>query len=168
MVYLKYTLNKQTVPPACNGFPPLTVAANSQTKDTLPTFHICGVSFSGQSERSTLLQCWPTIGPKHVLWGMMSRAKTPVCVWREVIITPQEQLQHQHTEWINACLWWSTVLPRGSLATEMRRQSGRGRERRARLWMGVSGIKVTGPCSGQSEVYERSHSVHPVNGNSER
>lgn len=22
-------------------------------------------------------------------------------------------------------------------------------------------MKVTGPCSGQSEVYERSHSVHP-------
>lgn len=43
----------------------------------------------------------------------------------------------------------------------MRRQRGCGRERRARLWMGVSGMKVTGPCSGQSDAYERSHSVHP-------
>lgn len=43
----------------------------------------------------------------------------------------------------------------------MRRQSGRGRESRARLCMGVSGKNVKGPCSGQSEVYERSHSVHP-------
>ena len=48
----------------------------------------------------------------------------------------------------------------------MRRHRGRGRERRARLWMGASGMKVTGPCSGQSEVYERSHSVHPGENNS--
>ena len=48
----------------------------------------------------------------------------------------------------------------------MRRHRGRGRERRARLWMGASGMKVTGPCSGQSEVYERSQSVHPGENNS--
>lgn len=60
----------------CNGFA-LTVITHSPTKASALTFHICGVSFSGQSERSTLLQCWPTIGPKQVLGGMTSRGKTP-------------------------------------------------------------------------------------------
>lgn len=53
------------------------------------------------------------------------------------------------------------ISPSGSSATEMRRHRGRGRDRRALLWTGASGTKVTGPCSGQSEVYERSHNVHP-------
>lgn len=78
----------------------------------------------------------------------------------EIILKITIQIGHKTP--MRLCFALVMVSPRGSSATEMRRHSGRGSERRARLWMGVSGMKVTGPCSGQSEVYERSHSVHPA------
>lgn len=43
-----------------------------------------------------------------------------------------------------------------------RRSSCFGRESLARLSIGVSGTKVTGPWSGQSDGYALSHSVHPA------
>lgn len=45
---------------------------------------------------------------------------------------------------------------------DCRRSSCFGRESLARLSIGVSGTKVTGPWSGQSDGYALSHSVHPA------
>lgn len=45
---------------------------------------------------------------------------------------------------------------------DCRRSSCFGRDNLARLSIGLSGTKVTGPWSGQSDGYALSHSVHPA------